>query len=112
MFVGIDYSYHKDMEAFLRNNEIDVDHEKQNSWKSAIFIGNEYLYGRVGILLQVGYYLKQNYIRRDAVYEKLGANLYLIRQEKGALKELFVSILLKTHKAQAELAELGIGLGF
>lgn len=112
MFLGIDYSYHTNIYAFLRNNELDVGEEAKNSSKSAIFVGNEFLFGRVGIMLQVGYYIKQAALRLDPYYEKLGGNLYLVQNEKGPLKEMFVSVLLKTHKTQAELAELGIGFGF
>lgn len=112
VFAGIDYSYHTSMYAFLRTHEIDPGNEKANSWKSALFAGNEFLIGRVGIVLQVGYYLKQNYIKRDRVYEKLGGNFYILQNEKGMLKELALSVLLKTHKAEAEFAELGLCAGF
>ncbi len=111
LFIGIDYSYHRGIEAFLKNNEISVGEEKQHSWKSAVFVGNEFLFGRVGIILQVGYYLKDAALRLDPFYQKLGGNLYIIQNETGILKELYLSILLKTHRTQAELAELGLGIG-
>jgi hypothetical protein len=111
MFIGMDYSYHKDIEAFLKNNEIEPGQEKQQSWKSAVFVGNEFLFGRVGVMLQVGYYVKQAVLKLDPYYEKLGCNFYIVQKEKGPVKELFLSILLKTHKTQAELAELGVGIG-
>lgn len=97
---------------FLRNNEINVGEEKAHSWKGSVFFGNEFLFGRVGVLLQVGIYFKQAALAQDAYYEKLGGNIYLIQKEKGVLKELFAACLLKTHKTQAELVELGIGAGF
>jgi hypothetical protein len=111
MFIGLDYSYHTSIEAFLKNNEIYPGDEKAHSWKSAVFVGNEFLFGKVGIVLQVGYYLKEATLRQDPYYEKLGGNFYLVQKEKGFLKELFLSALLKTHKTQAELAEIGIGFG-
>lgn len=111
IIAGIDYSYHSNIYAFLRNNEISVGDEKANSWKSAIFAGHEFLIGRVGILFQLGFYIK-NPVVKDVLYEKLGGNFYIIQQEKGILKELFVSGLLKTHKEQAELVEVGLGVGF
>ncbi len=112
MFAGIDYSYHKKIEAFLKNNEIFPGEEKKHSYKSAVFVGNEFMFGRVGILLQVGYYIKDAALKLDPYYEKLGGNLYLVQKEKGILKETFLSILLKTHKTQAELVEVGLGVGF
>lgn len=112
MFAGIDYSYHTHVYVFQRNNEINPGKEKQNAYKSAIFVGNEFLFGRVGLLFQIGVYLKQAKLPVDAYYQKLGGNLYIIQNEKGILKELFASCLLKTHKSQAELVEMGIGVGF
>jgi hypothetical protein len=111
LFVGVDYSYHKDIEAFLKNNEIHPGGEGKHAWKSAVFVGNEFLFGRFGVMLQVGYYIKEAVLKLDPYYEKLGCNFYVVQKEKGPVKELFVSVLLKTHKTQAELAELGIGIG-
>ncbi len=112
MFAGIDYSYHNDIYAFLRNNEIDPGQEKQHSWKSAIFFGNEFLLGRVGLILQVGVYVKQAYLKQDPYYEKIGGHYYLVQKEHGPIKEFFLSAMLKTHKTVAELGEFGIGFGF
>jgi hypothetical protein len=63
-------------------------------------------------MMQVGVYIKNAALKMDPYYEKLGGNLYLVQKEKGALKELYTSVLLKTHKAQAELVEVGVGFGF
>lgn len=112
VFFGLDYSYHTGIYAFLRNNELMPGEEKQNSWKSAVFVGNEFLIGRFGIMLQVGVYTHQAALKLDPYYEKLGTNIYLIQREHGLLKELFTSVLLKTHKTQAELVEIGLGAGF
>ena len=111
LIAGIDYSYHQNIYAFLRNNEISVGEERANSWKSALFAGHEFLVGRVGILFQLGFYIK-NPVVKDVIYQKLGGNFYVIQQEKGVLKELYISGLLKTHKEQAELVEVGLGVGF
>ncbi len=110
--IGLDYSYHSNMYAFLRTSEIEVGKEKANSWKSAVIVGNEFLYGRMGVVLQLGFYLKNYYLAEDFFYQKLGGNFYIIQQEKGLLKELSTSIMLKTHKFEAELVEVGIGAGF
>lgn len=110
-FVGADYAYYKGVEAFLKNNEIFPGQEKQHSWNSSVYIGNEFVFGIVGIHLQVGYYIKETTLKQDPYYQKLGGNIYLMQHEKGIVKELFTSLMLKTHKTQAELAELGIGIG-
>jgi hypothetical protein len=111
IFVGVDYSYHQSIYDFLRLQAIAVGHEAKGSWKAGVFVGHEFLYGRAGLLLQMGYYIHQAYLPSTPVYEKLGINWYLVQKEKGLIKELCVSTLLKTHFAVAELAELGIGIG-
>lgn len=112
VFIGLDYSYHTRIYAFQRNNEINVGHERANSWKSAVFFGHEWLFGRLGVMAQIGIYIKEAALTLDPFYEKIGYNYYLIQTEHGALKELWISTLLKTHKSNAELVEWGLGFGF
>lgn len=110
---GIDYSYHTNIDAFLHNNGfVEPGTERAHSWKSAVFAGNEFLLGKVGVVLQVGYYIHQAFQIQGKVYEKLGGNLYLVRKEHGPVKELFLCGFLKTHLSTAELAEFGFGMGF
>lgn len=108
-FAGVDYSYHSNVYAFLKNNELVPGEERAHSWKSAVFIGHEWLMGRGAFVLQAGVYLHEAALRLDPYYQKLGYNYYLIRREEGPIKELFLSALLKTHLTQAELAEFGVG---
>ncbi len=111
-FAGIDYSYHDNIYAYLRNNGLEAGKEAQSSYKSAVFFGNEFLLGRIGIVLQVGVYLKQAYLTTDPYYEKVGGHYYIVQREHGPVKEFFLSAFLKTHKTSAEFGELGIGFGF
>ena len=114
VFAGFDYSYHSLLYAYLRNNEgmVPTGTEREHSYKSAVFAGNEFLLGRVGIVLQVGYYLHQAIQVQGKVYEKVGFNFYLVQREHGPIKELFLYTGLKTHLSVAELAEFGFGMGF
>lgn len=112
IFAGLDYSYHEDIYAFMRNNELETGHESQFAWKSAIVGGAEFGVGCMGIILQGGVYIHEAVLKQDPYYEKIGAHIYLVQNEQGLLKEVFLSAMLKTHKANAELAEFGIGFGF
>lgn len=113
LMIGIDASYHTNIEAFLHNNKfVPAGTEAAHSYKSAIFVGNEFLLGKVGAVLQVGYYIHQAFQTQGKVYQKLGGNLYLVRKEHGPIKELFLCGFLKTHLSTAELAEFGFGMGF
>lgn len=111
-FVGLDYAYHQNIYAFLRNNGLAEGQERANSYKATAFAGNEFIIGRVGIMLQVGAYLKKAYVTNPDVYEKVGGNYYFVMKEQGPVKELFISTSLKTHLNVAELGEVGIGVGF
>ncbi len=111
-FIGIDYAYYQNIYSWLRNNELYHGSEQQHSYKSAVFAGNEFLLGRLGISLQLGCYLHQAAIRTSSVYEKIGGQYYLVQREKGPIKELFLSAYVKTHETVAELGEVGIGFGF
>lgn len=110
-YIGLDYSFHENIYAFLRNNEIYPGEERKHSWKSTIFGGVEFLYGRAGLVVQVGTYLKEAHLKLGTIYQRLGMNWYLIQKETGAIKELFIATHLKTHMTQAEYAELGVGIG-
>ena len=91
---------------------MDKGHEAQNSYKSALFVGNEFLLGRLGVVLQLGVYLQQSAIPIDPVYEKVGGHYYLVQKEQGPIKEVFISAFLKAHRTVAELGEIGFGVGF
>lgn len=112
VYAGIDYSYHEALYDFQRLQGIHPGDEKKYAWKSGLYAGHEFLYGRVGLVTQIGVYIHQAVLPSPIIYQKLGMNWYLRQAEQGYIKECFVSTLLKTHYATAELAELGIGLGF
>ncbi len=111
-FAGLDLAYYSSIYAWQRNNEINVGHERANAYKSAVFVGNEFLLGRVGVVFQLGCYLQESAMKADRLYQKVGGQYYIVQREKGPLKELFLSAFLKTHKTVAELGELGVGFGF
>ncbi len=112
LFGGFDYSYSQQIYAYLRNNGFGArGDEKWNSFKTAVFAGNEFLLGKIGVVLQVGYYTHQTFDIQEPYYEKLGGNFYIIQKEHGLVKEFFLSGFLEAHLAVAEFAEFGFGIG-
>jgi hypothetical protein len=112
MFIGADYAWHGDVYAFLKNYGVYIERNQRDyAWDGAFFAGNEFLIGRLGLVGQVGVYYHQTFLKFDAFYEKIGGNFYIIRQEHGPVKEVFVSALLLTHEIIAQFAEFGIGVG-
>ncbi len=112
VFMGVDAVYHKDVYAFLKNYGVELGQEKQHSWDGGIFVGHEFLVGRVGMLGIVGTYYRQTFLDFDPIYERLGAKYYFIQHEKGLLKDAFLSVHLTTHGAVAEYTEFGLGVAF
>ncbi len=111
LFAGIDYSFYGNVYAFLQNNEIFPGHEREHSWEASLFAGNEFLFGRFGILLQLCIPIHHTYLRQDKYYQKVGYNFYLVQREKGVLKELCATALIKANKFQADVFEFGLGIG-
>lgn len=113
-FFGVDYAFHNDVLAFMRYYDVFSDYQKQRrgSWDGYVFAGNEFLVGRLGILAQVGVNYKNTFLKFDPVCQKIGGHFYLIQQEKGPVKEVFLSAILLTHGAVAELIEFGVGASF
>ncbi len=111
LYGGVDYAFHNDVLAFLNTYCDNYVPKRQHSWDGAVFAGNEFLLGRLGIITQIGVYYKQTYLKFVPVYEKIGGNYYFIQNEQGPVKELFLYTRLLTHGFVAELAEFGVGVG-
>jgi len=113
LFGGFDYSYSDQINAYLHNNVAlaVVGSDRWNSYKTAVFAGNEFVLGRVGVVLQAGYYTHQVADVQEPFYEKVGGNFYLVQKEHGPIKEFFLCAFLEAHLAVAEFAEFGFGMG-
>jgi hypothetical protein len=112
-FTGIDYSYHEQINSFLHNNSfVATGTESRHASKIAVLAGNEFLLGRLGVVAQVGVYVRQAFQTQGKVYQKLGGNYYFLQRENGFIKEAYFCAFLKTHLSVAELAEFGFGMSF
>lgn len=112
IYLGADYGYHQNVYNFMRLQAIYPGNESASSWNLGIFAAHEFLYGSVGLYLQMGAYLKQTLLAKAPIYQRLGMKWYLMQQEKGVVKNLYLSTILKTHYATAEYAEIGLGIAF
>lgn len=112
VYAGFDYTYNTGVYVFLKSIENLQGREDKASTSVAAFAGNEFLVGKLGIVFQLGVYLKELYNVHEVMYQKIGGNYYFYQSEKGILKEAYATVFLKTHKANAEYAELGLGLSF
>lgn len=111
VYAGFDYCYNSSKYAKLKSIEHFQGEEYSKSTQAAVFLGNEFLVGRLGLLFQLGYYIHRMDEQQEKIYQKIGGNFYFVQKEKGLFKEMFFSAILKTHMANAELFEMGIGVG-
>jgi hypothetical protein len=111
IYAGLGYAYDTEVYALLKSIEEHPGNEKKYSWMATVFAGHEFLIGHMGIVFELGAYLKTANNRNDRIYQKVGGNFYFIQKEKGLLKTLYASAYLKTHMFQAQWFALGLGLG-
>ncbi|MBL7719882.1 MAG: acyloxyacyl hydrolase [Flavipsychrobacter sp.] len=112
VFAGIDLTYYKNVEAFQRNNEINPGSEAWHATQGSVFVGNEFLLGRFGLIVQVCVPYKRTMRANEGMYfEKLGYNFYVLKAEDGPIKELTLHTYIKANKFEADLIEFGLGIG-
>ncbi len=111
ILAGIDYSYFTSAYAFMRFNEIEIGNERANSWEGVIFIGHEFLFGKLGIVAQVGFPFRHTAVNDDKTIQKMGYSYYLLQNEQGILKELSLNGFIKSNNLEASHLEFGLGFG-
>jgi hypothetical protein len=112
VYAGIDYHYHTHRYYFALNSGAVVDNKWRQAGQFAAFVGHEFIYGKFGIVGQLGYYFLPAIDQSEKLYQKIGGNFYALRKEHGTIKEVYFSAILKTHLTVAELFEMGIGISF
>ena len=115
LLLGVDYEYNKAILEFgLQSGEYESESEAQRAaTRLAFFVADEFLFGSIGIQLQMGryvgkgmnqYVLKQN-------YSKLTIRAYL-PQLFGSTLQPHLGITLKAHATTAEYIAFNAGLVF
>lgn len=109
---GIDYNYYTSVYSLLRNNEIDAGKERAQSWEGVIFVGHEFLIGKVGVIAQLGIPFKHTKFNEDKTVQKLGYSYYLLQQEQGVIRNIALNCFIKSNNLEASNLEFGFGVGF
>ena len=122
---GIDTYYNSGYRQYLESqqpNELEANFV--NSSVISIWIGNELLIGRMGIILQVGYYLHnpflKYFIKQDETADQLkayipgrfGVQYYLKDHFHGARSNAFIGVYVKSNMGQADFLEFSLGVKF
>lgn len=111
LMLGADVAYYTKWYALYKNSGLFDGEERIHAFRYSLFVANEFTFGRVGFPLQLGVYLNRP-IQGPKIYQKLGLNYHLYQKSSSRLKDVFLILQLKTHLAQAEYAEMGIGFQF
>jgi hypothetical protein len=111
LLIGLEYEYHKSIFLFSRHTfaSQSAREARQDATRWMVFLGNEWLFGNTGLLVQAGYYVSgQSYLVPFPLYNRLGLRYYLPPVGRPAT-QFFASIYLKSHIITAEYISIGIG---
>lgn len=111
LLFGLEYEYHKSISLFSLHTFAahSVRQARQDATRWMVFLGNEWQFGNIGLLVQAGYYVsRQSYLVPFPFYNRLGLRYYLPPVGRPAT-QFFASIYLKSHIITAEYISIGIG---
>lgn len=122
---GFNLNYFTAFHDFIINQQIFDSNEKAKSYKGVIFIGYEWLFGRIGFLLQPGfnvyYPFRKELIKLDLInnssLDVINSNLlafkYYTRSTRQSLRyNPFIGIGLRTIGGKADFIETRVGMAF
>ncbi len=111
LVLGAEASYLSKLYALFKTTGQYTGKERQHAWQYSVYAAHEFVFGKIGLPLQLGYYLnKPN--GGAPIYQKLGISYHVYHHAKHLLKDIYVITQLKTHYANADFAEFGMGCLF
>ncbi|GDX47735.1 hypothetical protein LBMAG25_05530 [Bacteroidota bacterium] len=108
LFVAADIHYNSFAYQFILQQELEpVSDAFKKALGSSIMLEDEFVFGRVSLMLAWAYVLYQPYLKGGSDYQRIGAQYYVIHKKTV---KAFLGVYLKTHWANAELVTSGLGL--
>jgi hypothetical protein len=125
---GVYTNYYTSFYDYIVTQEFYSDKEIRKSFTVVAFLGHEYLFGRIGFIVQGGIYaynpFKRDYFNTSTEELSTGTRLKLINTNKLGMQyyftspmksnkhKLFVGIFIKANLGQADFFEMGAGYTF
>ena len=109
---GIEWNYYMELLHFVRSQTIFEEDERKQALKVTPYIGYEFLFGRLSGLANLGYYVYDPFKSRASFYTKIGLQYYIWDTALRNRHNLFAGVYLKSHYAQADYLEVGLGYVF
>jgi len=107
--LGLDATYSAELYTTFKNNYKFIGTERQNAIRYSIFGAHEFVFGKVGLPLQIGAYLNRPN-GGGRFYQKLGMNYHFYHNDNNRLKDAFLITQLFTELVNAQYAEIGFGI--
>jgi hypothetical protein len=108
IILGADAINNTRTRALIRGGFQKKDGKYLSPWQYTAFLGHEFLFGKIGFPLIAGTYLNRP-VGGKKIYQKVGMNYHFYSRKHAIVKDVYLSLILKTHLVQAQYAELGFG---
>ena len=100
--IGIDLFYDQSIATSLEYYDENKNATASDLYRSGIHVSHDLIYNRLALIFNAGYYFYTKYVEISSIYSRLG-----LRYQ--ASKHLLFNLTLKSHFAQADYIEWGIG---
>ena len=109
--IGTEWFYNAAQKELIDNQEYNLN-ATQNAIGGIVYVGGEFLIGKIGLLAQSGPYIKKPYQQQHLLYTKLGFQFYLKNQNITTKNQPFIGVYVHSHTGEADFTELGLGWNF
>ena len=112
--LGLEYEYNRaayvfGYHVFQFNNEQEA---RRRSNRIMLFVADEFLFGRIGLMIQMGFYLtKQPILAPYPIYNKWGFH-YHFKKIGNSSTRFFIGTQIKTHIYIADYISFNVGATF
>lgn len=100
--IGLDVFYDQSIEPTLKYYDENKKVETRDLYRAGLHLSHDLVYNRLALVFNGGYYFYTKYVEITSIYSRLG-----LRYQ--ASEHLLFNLTLKSHFAQADFIEWGIG---
>ncbi len=108
---GIEAGYSTDVYNYMKLEEI-LPATYARASRASVFASDEFLFGRFGLLVHLGYYFYYPVLKPANDNEQLGLHYYFLNYAKKTSDRLFAGAYLSAYDINAEFVETSIGIDF
>lgn len=109
--IGFEGGYSSDIYNYMKLEEI-LPATFARACRASAFISDEFVFGRIGLLIHYGYYFYYPVLKPADTNEKLGLHYYFLTYNKKHNNRLFAGLYLSAYQINAEFVETAVGFEF